>query len=150
MPHAVQHLGAYATSAAGGSQGISWRGCVFQDVSAGSHMLGDVTDAVLNETDPTKWDREMLVEDCKILNIPVEFTGASGLFAGYVQSLTVQHNHFANQVMNSSLCCAKKLCENEYLTVSCCHTDLFRYDDRMGLGADREWARIEQDRSQPD
>ena len=98
MSHAVQHLGAYATSAAGGSQGISWRGCVFQDVSAGSHMLGDVTDAVLNETDPTKWDREMLVEDCKILNIPVEYTGATGLFAGYVQSLTVQHNHFANQV----------------------------------------------------
>lgn len=92
-----QHLGAYATSAAGGSQGIAWKGCVFQDVSAGSHMLGDITNAVLNETDPTHWDRDMLVEDCRILNIPVEYTGATGLFAGYLQSLTVQHNHFANQ-----------------------------------------------------
>lgn len=92
-----QHLGAYAAAAAGGSQGIAWRGCNFTDVSAGSHMLGGISNEVLNETDPTKWDRDMLVEDCRIIDIPVEYTGATGLFAGYVAHLTVQHNHFANQ-----------------------------------------------------
>ena len=39
----------------------------------------------------------MLVEDCTVANIPVEYTGATGLFAGYVSGLTVQHNLFANQ-----------------------------------------------------
>ena len=52
---------------------------------------------MLNETDPAKWDRDMLVEDCRIVDIPVEYTGATGLFAGYVSHLTVQHNLFANQ-----------------------------------------------------
>ena len=82
-------------------------------------MLGDITDAVLNATgehdrlqtiptrwaefhtmafaDPAEWDRDLLVEDCTIANIPVEYTGATGLFAGYVSGLTVQHNLFANQ-----------------------------------------------------
>ena len=49
-PQTFRHLGAYATSAAGGSQRIAWRGCTFEDVSAGSHMLGDITNAVLNTT----------------------------------------------------------------------------------------------------
>ena len=85
-PQTFRHLGAYATSAAGGSQRIAWRGCTFQDVSAGSHMLGDITNAVLNNTDPSDWDRDLLVEDCTIANIPVEYTGATGLFAGYGES----------------------------------------------------------------
>jgi hypothetical protein len=89
-----QHLGAYASSAHSGSQGISWRGCTFQDVSAGSLMLGDINS--YNNTDVSTWDRNFTVSDSVIRNIPVEYTGATGLFAAYVAGATIEHNHFAN------------------------------------------------------
>ena len=98
---AFRHLGAYGAGALGGSQRVSWEGCSFADVSAGALMLGDITDAVLNETDRGKWDADLSVTDCDILNLPVEYTGATGLFAGYVAGLTVAHNLFANQTYSA-------------------------------------------------
>lgn len=88
------HLGAYGVSANNGSQNITWRGCLFEDISAGALMLGDVT--TWNITDITLWDKNFIVEDNKIFNIPVEFTGATGIFAAYVDSTTIQHNTLVN------------------------------------------------------
>ena len=40
---AFRRMGAYAAQAVGGSRQIEWAGCLFEDVSAGALMLGDVT-----------------------------------------------------------------------------------------------------------
>ena len=89
-----QHLGAYAASAINGSQNVSWRGCAFRDVSAGAVALGDV--ATWDVTDTAKWDKNLAVEDCEIVNMNMEYTGTAGIFAGYVDSTTIAHNHIAN------------------------------------------------------
>eukprot|EP01048_Picozoa_sp_COSAG05_P025356 COSAG05_NODE_6412_length_963_cov_0.828704_2_plen_87_part_00 len=36
------------------------------------------------------------VEDCVLVNLPVEYTGAAAVFAGYVASTTIQHNYIVN------------------------------------------------------
>ena len=89
-----EHLGAYAASALNGSQNVSWRGCTFQDVSAGAVALGDVT--TWDIADTSRWDKDFVVEDCLIANLPVEYTGAAAVFGGYVDSTTIAHNHIAN------------------------------------------------------
>ena len=35
------------------------------------------------------------------MNVPVEYTGATGLFAAYVSHLTVEHNLFVNQTYSA-------------------------------------------------
>lgn len=99
-----QHLGAYASSALNGSQEISWRGCTFQDVSAGSLMLGDIN--TYNQTDETQWDVNFTLADSVVRNIPVEYTGATGVFAAYVQGLQIVHNHIANTSYSGGCCVA--------------------------------------------
>jgi len=89
-----RHLGAYGASAANGSQNVTWRGCLFEDISAGALMLGDVI--TWNITNTAMWDKNFIVEDNKIYNIPVEYTGATGIFAAYVDSTTIQHNTLVN------------------------------------------------------
>ena len=96
-----QHLGAFATSALGGSHDVAWRGCNFSDVSAGAVMLGQVSDSVCNETDVSKWDRNLTVADSRVFNLPVEYTGATAIFAAYVQGVTIEHNHIANTSYSS-------------------------------------------------
>lgn len=85
---AFQHLGAYAASARGGSQGISFRWCVFRDTSAGAVMLGDALS--YDETDSALWDSDMLVADCEMQGA-VELSGATTVFVAYVQNATVEH-----------------------------------------------------------
>lgn len=89
-----KHLGAYAANALNGSQNVSWRGCTFEDVSAGGLALGDVTTADVTST--ARWDMGFLVEDCVLANLPVEYTGAAAIAAFYVANTTIQHNHIAN------------------------------------------------------
>merc|ERR1712087_446194 len=88
--------GAYAGALRGGTQDVSWKACTFRDVSAGALMLGDLTIATCNETDTSKWDKNITVADNTIENIPVEYTGATGIFVAYVQSTTVEHNRIYN------------------------------------------------------
>ena len=38
-----------------------------------------------------------LVQDCRVVGTGKEYTGASGLFGGYVGNTTIAHNLFANQ-----------------------------------------------------
>eukprot|EP01046_Picozoa_sp_COSAG06_P039427 COSAG06_NODE_4660_length_4058_cov_8.157868_1_plen_51_part_00 len=38
-----------------------------------------------------------LVQDCRIVGTGKEYTGASGLFGGYVGNTTIANNLFANQ-----------------------------------------------------
>ena len=83
------HLGAYAASARGGSQRVSWRGCAFSDVSGGAVMLGDT--ASFNVTDAALLDADFTIADCTSVNIPVELTGATPFFAAYVSNLTIEH-----------------------------------------------------------
>jgi hypothetical protein len=83
-----QHLGAYAGAASGGSQRVSWVNCTFRDLSAGALMLGGLD--TCSEKDAMKWDRDFYVADSKITNIPVEYTGATAIFLGYVENSTVE------------------------------------------------------------
>ena len=71
-----KHLGAYAGAAAGGSQRVTWRNCSFSDLSAGALMLGGLDTCA--ETNVSKWDKEFLLVDSTVTNIPVEYTGATG------------------------------------------------------------------------
>jgi acetyl esterase/lipase len=89
-----QHLGAFAASAAGGSQRVSWSACTFTDVSAGALMLGDLAHCA--ETDMSLWDTNFTVSDNTITNMPVEYTGATSLFLAYVHKSSVEHNYIAN------------------------------------------------------
>lgn len=89
-----QHLGAYATSADGGSQRVSWSQCRFRDISAGALMLGEISDCA--ETNVSRWNANFSVSDSYVTNLPVEYTGASSIFLGYVDSSTVAHNYIAN------------------------------------------------------
>ena len=90
-----QHLGAYAAGARDGSRNVIWRGCNFDDISSGALTLGDVTTA--DELDERSWDQNFQIVDCQILGTGKEYTGASGLFAGYVGNMTIAHNLFKNQ-----------------------------------------------------
>lgn len=89
-----RHLGAYAAAAAGGSQRVAWTGNVFHDVSAGALMLGELNSCGV--TDPAEWDSNFTVSDNVIVDIPVEYSGATGIFLGYVDSTVVEHNLIAN------------------------------------------------------
>lgn len=147
-----QHLGAYASSAHNGSQGIAWRGCTFQDVSAGSLMLGDIN--TYNETDENLWDLNFTLSDSVVRNIPVEYTGATGVFAAYVQGLRIEHNHIANTSYSGGFC-APLPRSKLYLGLTTSHSLILplrqittdrpsfvgRNDDRVGLGARGERSR---------
>ena len=89
-----RHMGAYGSSALGGSQHVSWEGCTFHDTSAGAVVLGDLSHC--NATDPAIWDGNFTIKDCKMLNLPVEFTASTAIFGGYVGSVRIEHNHVAN------------------------------------------------------
>ena len=112
-----RHLGSYAVSATGASQHIAWRGCLFTDTSAGALMLGNTSSwacnggassfhgrgsTIPNKTctpgsiDATQIDSHFVIEDCELLNIPVEYTTATPIFASYVSDTTIQHNYIAN------------------------------------------------------
>lgn len=88
------HLGAYGASASGGSQYISFLGCLFSDVSAGAVMLGS-TDS-FNITDVSKWDANLTVADCTAVDTGVEYTGSTTIFAAYVADTTIEHNLIIN------------------------------------------------------
>ena len=89
-----QHLGGYASAARGGSQRVAWRHCTFRDISSGALMLGGLD--TCDEKDVSKWDRDFIVSDSTIANIPVEYTGATAVFFGYVENSTLEHNLIAN------------------------------------------------------
>ena len=89
-----RHLGAYAAAAAGGSQRVSWRRCRLSDTSSGALMLGRLdTCAVTNQG---LWDSGFLLADSTITNMPVEYSGATAIFLGYVANSTLEHNLIAN------------------------------------------------------
>ena len=89
-----QRLGAFAASAGGGSQRVSWSRCTFRDVSAGALMLGEISDCA--ETNTSNWNANFTVSDSRITNLPVEYTGAISIFLGYVDSSTIERNYTAN------------------------------------------------------
>jgi hypothetical protein len=89
-----QHLGAYGVSAGGGTQRVSWAQCVFSDISAGALMLGEISDCA--EVNASRWNANFTVSDSTITNLPTEYTGASSIFLGYVESSIIEHNLIAN------------------------------------------------------
>ena len=44
----------------------------------------------------SKLDSHFVVEDCEILNIPVEYKATTAIFAGYVASTLIDHNRIVN------------------------------------------------------
>ena len=59
-------------AATGGSQRVSWRNCTFRDTSSGALMLGGLD--TCDEKDTSSWDRDFVIEDSSITNMPVEYT----------------------------------------------------------------------------
>ena len=49
----------------------------------------------------SRWDSDFTVADSVITNIPVEYTGATAIFLGYVQSTTIEHNHMENMTYSA-------------------------------------------------
>ena len=70
----------HSRAANGGSQRVSWRNCTFRDTSSGALMLGGLD--TCDEKDTGKWDRDFVIEDSSITNMPVEYTGATAVFFG--------------------------------------------------------------------
>ena len=70
----------HSRAANGGSQRVSWRNCTFRDTSSGALMLGGLD--TCDEKDTSKWDRDFVIEDSSITNMPVEYTGATAVFFG--------------------------------------------------------------------
>ena len=67
---------------------------------SGAVVLGDLSHC--NATDPAIWDGNFTIKDCKMLNLPVEFTASTAIFGGYVGSVRIEHNHVANLSLNST------------------------------------------------
>ena len=63
-------------------------------MSAGAVALGAVS--TWNITNTTQWDMNFNVEDCEIANMTMEYSGCAAVFAGYVDSTTIAHNHIIN------------------------------------------------------
>lgn len=57
-------------------------------------MLGGLD--TCDEKDVTKWDQGFTISDSRITNLPVEYTGATAVFFGYVDSSTVTHSLIEN------------------------------------------------------
>ena len=93
-----RHLGAYAASARGGSQRVSFRSCSFEDVSAGAIMFGDAFS--YSEVDTALWDTDLLVSDSTMQGA-VELSGATTVFVAYVANATVEHNLLYNASYSS-------------------------------------------------
>jgi hypothetical protein len=89
-----RRLGAYAVAANGGSQRISWRHCGFSDTSSGALMLGGVDTCA--EANQSRWDLGFHIANSTITNMPVEYTGATAVFFGYVGNSTLEHSLIAN------------------------------------------------------
>ena len=87
------HLGGpYALSISNASQYATVTGCRFNDLSGGAVKLGNVDDTRAVTKDPSEMDRVMLLEQCILEDIAVEFHGASAVFAGYVSETTITQN----------------------------------------------------------
>eukprot|EP01048_Picozoa_sp_COSAG05_P005142 COSAG05_NODE_298_length_11929_cov_43.811496_1_plen_198_part_00 len=89
-----QHLGAYAAAANDGSQRVRWWNSTFRDTSSGALMLGGLD--TCDEKTTSLWDRDFVISDCTITNMPVEYTGATAVFFGYVHNSTLEHSLLAN------------------------------------------------------
>ena len=83
-----------AAAANGGSQRVGWHNCTFRDTSSGALMLGGLD--TCDEKDTSKWDRDFTVSDCTITNMPVEYTGATAVFFGYIENSTLEHTLLEN------------------------------------------------------
>ena len=93
------HLGAvYALGADGGSQSVIVSNSTFTDCSGGGIKLGSsgergVPQPQNNASMPAEaQDRGFLVSDNLLSGIPVEYSGANPIFAGYVADTSIDHN----------------------------------------------------------
>ena len=93
------HLGAvYALGADGGSQSVIVSNSTFTDCSGGGIKLGSsgergVPQPQNNVSMPAEaQDRGFLVSDNLLTGIPVEYSGANPIFAGYVADTLIDHN----------------------------------------------------------
>lgn len=57
-------------------------------------MLGEISDCA--EVNASRWNANFTVSDSTITNLPTEYTGASSIFLGYVESSIIEHNLIAN------------------------------------------------------
>ena len=63
----------------------------FSDLSGGAVKLGGVGGNAFSSV-PSAWDARLWLSDSAIENTSLEYEGAAGVFAGYVQSTTIAHN----------------------------------------------------------
>lgn len=93
------HLGAvYAFGADAGSQDVIVWNSTFTDISGGGIKLGfsgerGVLQPQNNESLPVvQQDRGFLIQDNEFTSIPVEYSSANPVFAGYVADTAIDHN----------------------------------------------------------
>ncbi len=87
------HLGNAGLRLWNGSQNNTVIGNVFTDISASGIEIGDVANP--NATGSAQ-DSGNTVTDNYIHDLPVEYHGGVGIFAGYVAHNTISHNEIAN------------------------------------------------------
>ena len=87
------HLGRSAIVTDGGSQNITLEDNVIWDVSGGAISLGNTSQPMLN---PSKIDGSIVAARNRIRLTGQEFSGAAGIFAGYVAHTQIRNNDIAN------------------------------------------------------
>lgn len=73
-------------------------------------MLGGLD--TCDEKDVHKWDQSFVMSDSRISNLPVEYTGATAVFFGYVHSSTLEHNLIENTSYSAMTIGCESCCDH--------------------------------------
>eukprot|EP00045_Choanoeca_perplexa_P016120 m.213276 g.213276 ORF g.213276 m.213276 type:complete len:683 (-) comp17175_c0_seq1:47-2095(-) len=87
------HLGAWGLAIGQGSQHITVEDSLFEDLSAGSIVMGDVADTA--EADPARQTAALKIEDNRIRHVGQEYKGSPGVHVFCIRDSVFQHNEIA-------------------------------------------------------
>lgn len=88
------HLGGVGLNVDLGSQDVTIVSNVFRDISSSGIQIGDTNDA--DETNEALKNKNVTIQFNDINNIGVEYRDGPGIFAGYVNGLTISRNDIGN------------------------------------------------------
>ncbi len=89
-----EHLGASALVMEYGSRDNLVQGCVFRDISGGAIQVGDVDNP--NPADDREVTRNNIIRNNLIEDCSQEYFDGVGIFAGYTDGTTIEHNEIRN------------------------------------------------------
>ena len=88
------HLGAFGLDFRNGTQNVSVSRCTFTDTSAGGISMGQFDD--YEQQDRKQWNYNFTIADNVLFDMPVEYVTTQPIFAGYIASSVIEHNHIYN------------------------------------------------------